>query len=378
MTRRFIAFYLIIIAVFVSSCSSDKQKKDGLAFIDVAKTYPKREIFLTDIAAVEYLYLNSDDDDYLYKGRIHCITENTVVVCDDVSGSILFFSRDGKPKSRFNRKGQGPEDYVYALHVLYDETTDDVFVIRLNDEIKVYSSAGQYKRKITLPAGTMADARTVSLDGHSLFFYNLNDERNSFYRISKTDGEVLDYVEIPYMPIFLGIYIDGVRIPNRPINRIMMCKEGVLLCSAETDTVFLYNHKGSLMPVLYKTPPINSTDPMKYLNNCLDRGQYQFIEVVTVRAGDEYLGVFPVTHYMRNKNTGEIVRPTLLLPDYKGKEFVITPNMGRNNYELYFELDLFELKQSYAENKLSGQLKELVSNLNEYEDNNIFMLINFK
>ena len=378
MKSRLKVFYLIVVAVFVSSCSSDKHREDGLAFIDATKNYPERKIFLTDIAEVEYLCLKSDDDDYLYKGRIHYITENTIVVCDDVSGSILFFSKDGKPKSRFNRKGQGPEEYTNAMQVIYDEPTDDVFVVRMN-VIMVYSSTGKFKRKIALPEGTLADGRTVSFDEHSLFFYNLSSEKNSFYRISKSNGEVQDYVEIPFAPIFLGIYFDGIRLPNRTNNRIIVCKEGVLLCSAETDTIFLYNHKGFLAPVFYKTPSVNSTDPMKYLNNCLDRGQYQFIEVVTVRAGDEYPGVFPVTLYMKNKNTDEVIRPILLLPDYDGMVFTITPSMGRNYYdEHYFELDLIELRQAYRENKLNGKLKELVATLNENEDNNVFMIVAFK
>ena len=364
---------------------SSHQRKADLAKIDVSKTFPEKEIFLTEIADITYLYLNSDDDDYLYDGRIHYITENTVVVYDS-SGSIFFFSKDGTPKSRFNRRGQGPEEFINAVQVLYDEITDDVFVVSRND-ITVYSSTGQYKRKITLPEGTLADARTVSFDERSLFFYNIisglmTDEKNPvtpFYRISKINGDVLDKVEIPFTPIFLGIYIDGRRITNNSNNRLIACKEGVLLCSAETDTIFLYNHEGRLTPALCKTPSVNSTDPMKYLHNCLDRGQYQFIEVVTVRAGDEYPGVFPVSHYMRNKNTGEVVRPVFLLPDYKGKKFIITPNMGKNYYdEHYFELDLYELKQAYRENKLSGQLKELVATLNEDEDNNVFMLMKFK
>jgi len=242
----------------------------------------------------------------------------------------------------------------------------------------------------------MVDGRMVSFDEQSLFFYDLgieakrasvlygeadfSEENNitPFYRISKTDGEVLDYVEIPYVPLFLGIYVDNQRIPERH-NRLVKCPEGVLLCSAETDTVFLYNYESLLTPVLYKTPSVNSTNPMKYLNNCLDRGQYQFIEVVTVRAGEEYPGVFPVTHYMRNKNTGEVCRPKFLLPDYQGKEFIINPNAG-NIYDdgYFFELDLIELKQAYRENKLSGELKELVATLDEDEDNNVFMLVDFK
>jgi hypothetical protein len=41
-------------------------------------------------------------------------------------------------------------------------------------------------------------------------------------------------------------------------------------------------------------------------------------------------------------------------------------------------LSLYELKQAYLENKLSGKLKELVATLNEDEDNNVLMMVEFK
>ena len=44
----------------------------------------------------------------------------------------------------------------------------------------------------------------------------------------------------------------------------------------------------------------------------------------------------------------------------------------------FFEPDLIELKEAYKENRLSGELKELVETLNEEEDNDVIILINFK
>lgn len=383
-----IQLYLILFATLFAVCSSCTQPKSDLAYIDTTQNYPEKDILLTDIADIDYLYLNSDDDDYLYNGTICCITKTTIIVYDYTAGNILFFAKNGTPKSRFNRKGQGPEEYVNARSVFYDEATDDVFVYTMN-YINVYSSTGQYKRKITLPQD-MIIGSIMSFDEQSFIFYDLGveakrfsgeldpgaDNTNYFYRISKTNGEVLDAIEVPYVPLFLGINLGGQRIPGRT-KRLVESPEGVLLCSPETDTIFLYSHDRTLTPVLYKTPSVNATDPMKYLNNCLDRGQFQFIEVYTVRAGDKAPGNFPATYYMRNKNTGEVIRPTFSLPDYKGKEFAIIPGSVYDDGYL-FELDLIELKQAYDENKLSGKLKELVATLNEEKGNNVFILLHFK
>ena len=52
----------------------------------------------------------------------------------------------------------------------------------------------------------------------------------------------------------------------------------------------------------------------------------------------------------------------------------------QNYYEkrYHFELDIIELKEAYRENKLSGKLKELAATLNEEEDNNVYIFVDFK
>jgi len=384
------SLYFILIITFSFGCSWDKQTKEGLPFIDVSKSYPEKEIILTDIADVTYLCLNSEDDDFLYKGRLHCLTENTIVICDDVSGSILLFAKDGMPKSRFNHKGQGPGEYIKAMQVIYDEKSDEVFVLSAGFEncFLVYSSSGKYKRKIILAEGTMVQTFHL-FDDSSLFVYDgsierrkfvplENDSQTEFYnshfiRISKKDGKVLNFVELPNNHIILKDASTGTPFAAR---RLIKCKDGVLLCNPETDTVFLFNKNKSLIPVIYKIPSLSTLDPMVILNNCAEAGHYQFMDIVTVRTGNEW---FPTKYMMRDKKTGEIFSQKIILPDYSGKDFFIRTRTY-TDFECgpYFELDLIELKQAYRENKLGGKLKELVATLNEDADNNVFMLVNFK
>ena len=69
MKRKFIYFF-ILVAYFTVGCSSEKQPKDDLPFIDSRKNYPEKEIILTDIADVTYLHLSTDNDEYLFQGGI--------------------------------------------------------------------------------------------------------------------------------------------------------------------------------------------------------------------------------------------------------------------------------------------------------------------
>ena len=398
---------IIILIAFATSCSSNKRSEDGLPFIDVKSNYPEKEILLTDIADVTYLYLNSDDADYLYSGKNLYITKNTVVVLDNRSGNILFFSKDGVPKSHFNHLGQGPEEYPYALQLIYDENADEVFIVVGGGAclVQVYSSMGNYKRKITLPQGVM-EYSLIDFDDRSFFFsdgmsivmrkfaiqdkkdFPSNDYVLPSYRISKTTGDVLDKVELPGTDLILGYMLsDGWWVFAPPIASLK-CPEGILLSNAEADTFFLYSGENSLTPVIYQTPSAASLNPVECISQYIDRGQYQVIQVSIMREG-EFLGYFPAKYYLRNKKTGETVHPKFLLPDYQGKEFIMNPNRpkadGRyaNDGFIYengycFELDLYELKEADRENKLSGKLKELVATLDEDTDNNVFMLVEFK
>ena len=397
MGKKFVLYFVLII-VFNSCGFSDKQES-SLPCIDIRKNYPEKEIILTDIADVSYLCLNSDDDEYLYNGVIHSVTKNTIVILDSKSGKILLFSKDGKPKSQFNRKGNGPEDYLSPAKVVYDEEKDDVFVYSIRSDVKVYSSSGEYKRKIVFPQEAIPNS-FISFDEESLFFYDSSielvpDKKREtteetdyptqyysypFVRISKIDGKVLDYVELPINNIELKAYIDDGFFTHIKTSRVISCSKGLFLCNPETDTVFLYGKDKTLNPVLCKTPLVSTLDPMIVLNNCMEGGGYQFLQIATVQYVKDASPPFPVKYIMRDTKTGKVFSQKILLPDYKGKDFFINSNASGKFYEegTYFELELIELKQAYDENKLSGKLKELVETINENEDNNIIMFVDFK
>jgi len=394
--------YVIVITTLAIAYTSCQRAQGDLPYIDVRKNYPVKEVFLTDIADITYVHLCTENSDYLYSGTVFDMTANTIVITNpDIrsSGDIFFFSKDGSPKSRFNRRGNGPREYRNAYQVFYDEDADDVFVLSTSNVMQVYSSAGRHKRDIPLPQGAIIMNEIISFDERSFLCYDENmaaivsltseaDDSPTkgyiapFYLISKVDGTVLDYFELPIAPIFLGIPQDGRRVSAPPNTRVRLIssKEGALLCNPENDTVFLYGKDRSLTPVLHKIPLAGATNPLTYLNNCIDMGNYQFVEVYTVRAGEVYLGdIFSAKHYMRDKRTGDIFQQKLLLPEYTGKEFIIRPVLRRMVYgnKYYFELDLVELKEAYAQNKLSGKLKELVATL-KADDNNVYVIAEFK
>lgn len=384
------SFLFITAIAFI--CGACQHSIDKLPCIDVRKIYPDKEILLPEIADISY-FVPCSDDGFLYNGTIRSITQKRIVIADFDSGTILFFAHDGTAISHFNHQGNGPKEYRRTRHIFYDEKEDDLFLIDDSKQvIQVYSSLGEHKRELTLPQGTRINNDIISLDDCSLMFYDTGIEYRRamvgdlsiavdtapFYLISKKDGAVIDHFELRIPSVFLGIYLNGLPLPGNK-RYLTKCNEGALLCIPENDTVFLYNKEQSLIPVVRKAPLAISTYPVSYLNNCIDMGSHLFSEVYEVHKGEEFALDFPVKYYMMNKNTGDVVHPKLLLPDYQGKIFIISPNSRNRNFEniYYFELDLLELKEAYTQDRLSGKLKELVVTLKE-DDNNVFVLAHFK
>jgi len=397
--KRFL--FLLFTFALIISCSLNNLPIDDLPVIDVTKNYLEKEIVLTEIADVTYILFNSKYDDFLYRGTINYVTESTIVVKDASSGSILFFSKDGAPISRFNRYGNGPEEYFIKYpDVVYDEEADDVFIYGSMPFIQVYSSKGEYKRKLVFPPWRLLSIRQMDIfDDKSLIVFDegrrlykaqpksskdnmdylTHTVDSSYYLISKTDGQVIDYIPMPFSQIDLFVKTPSGGIMGPMLTGIVKHSEGFLLCSPETDTVFLYSKNKTLMPVFCKIPLVRKLDPKIILNNCLDSDKYQFFEVQSMIYGQLSRTEYN-KYYVRDKKTGKIYRQKIVLPDYKGKDFIIAPNLYKSFHEngTHIELDLFELKLAYREKRLSGKLKELVSKLNELKDNNVYMFIKFK
>jgi hypothetical protein len=394
---------LFIFAIFAIGCTSNRQTSGDVPFIDVRRNHPVKEIVLTDIADVTFVHFCTNDDDFLFRGGINFATENRFVVADWASNSVLFFSRDGKPISRFNRWGQGPEEYVQPdfVNLIFDEAADEVFIPVLGtNHTQVYSSTGEFKRQLTLPHSNNLGFIAASFNDKSLLIFNSEKKINrilrkiagddlafspgldsAFVLISKIDGSLLGYVEMPRPTIDLSVRTGtGTGSPMwMRYERIVKHSDGLLLSNPENDTIYLFCRDRTLTPVLRKIPLLSDGN-RRVLENIIDTGKYQFMRVadrITDRPREQdYRREFLV----RNKETGEVFRQRLILSDFQGKEFFIHASGAARSLEneYFFELDLIELKQAYRENRLSGELKELVATLNEDEDNNVFMLLRFR
>jgi hypothetical protein len=400
---------IILLAVAsIISCTTERTESNLLT-IDVTRDYPSKEMKLSEVAEVSYLQLNADDPDYLFRARIYTITQKYVII-GDADWNVLFFDRkDGRPVAKYNRRGNGPGEYLMIYRSAYDDVNNELYITEFSDSnIRVFASDGTYKRTLKLPKGTDVSSFYVFNDS-SLLLYdesrqqeesrrramggeyidNLYDEdrfRLPFVLINKNDGSLISYITVPETH---DIDLAGTMRPgsDRPPIRIMASNrtrlipynDGFIVANPEADTVFSYTRAGKLTPEMVQTPPVLTLSPKRFISSYVETGGHRFLNIYTTTNLDTFSLNMPYVNVAVNMETGEIYMPIIEMDDYQGKKIELSPNItfGVTASHLGFvNLNLEELKQANSENKLSGRLKEIVESSAE-DDNDVLCLIHF-
>jgi hypothetical protein len=364
-----------------AGCTLEQHETDIIPF-DVSVSYPEKEITLEEVADIEYLQLALDDN-FLFRTAPDAVTKDKIIFGLFREGDVLVFSRNGKPLSKFNHKGDGPENYVSIRRVLYDETPGEFFVCSRN-KIAVYDTSGTFRRTIPLPEGASI-VDITNFDSGTLLIYDDSDVYPGlFCLISKEDGHVVEVITIPEATkeadLTTVTHQDMNGVTNYyypPAYHIVSYKDGYLLTNYSVDTVYFLSAGKKLSPVLVRKPDMLSMEPMISLNGFVEAGNYEFLFTVKYKADN---GRLPKTYLMRDKKTGAIYRQKISFSSYKGKEVMLSPETIANTKDGkvgLIVLNLEELKQATAENRLSGTLKQLTERSGE-EGNDIFMFLHFK
>lgn len=402
---------LPFVALLLAGCTTGEPvQEEGSVVLDVSLTYPEKIIPLSEIADVSYVQLSEVKDDYLFSGFPLCVTEQTIVVYDPSSGDVLFFSRDGQPKSKFNRQGNGPGEYIYirAKTACYDEAKDEFFVF-VDKRVDVISATGRYKRSLPLPEGLEVSEMVLWGDDALLLYDNslqMKQVTNMFDKIeggegkeSKTvnsespepifcisiqDGSIQDYIALPHdheIDMSQPVVINGepVGVMTGRMNHIVYTSDGVLLRSADTDVLYLYGNDRSLTPVMVQTPSMADLQPIVYLNSMVQAGTYQFMELLTGVIVDNRR--FQSTYLVRDTRDGKVSTQKIVFDDYTKKEVAITPLIllrTQNGNEGMIEIPLAELRRAYTNGELSGELETLMASMDEDNENDVYVLLRFK
>ncbi|MDH6359005.1 6-bladed beta-propeller [Parabacteroides sp. PF5-9] len=395
---------LISLCFVLYGCSVPSGESD-LIVLDVTKSYPEKRINLEDMADITYLQLDDRNKEYLFRGGVGVIGSNHLVIANYMNGDILFFTKEGKPDHKFNRKGKGPGEYNQLFRFLYDEARDELYVHEMN-KIRIYSSAGEYKQLFPFPEqiwindyAFLNDRSIILLDARVQATANLAHQRfrdpvsleeqeklkaehlSSFLRISGSDGHIQEYIDVA--EDFFNVSLIAYDEKNQPrigtTPRIIYHTDGLLLHNQETDTVYLYKQDHTLTPFIVQKPSLKSLNPSVYINSVVDRGEYQFIELQTLKVQPS--GLLQSTSLVRDKKDGSVYASKIILSDFAGKDIVIDhrtvrPFQNANEGLLTFTVD--ELREAYDAGRLSGELKSFVEQMEEENENDVLVMLRFK
>ena len=372
----------LLLASMLLSCGggkgeAQKQKvSDGLWTFDVTKKYPTKEIYIQDIADVDYIPLETNDS-ILWRGREVLYLDDDYIVGANRNNGVYFHDGKGKALNMFNKMGQGPKEYSDMYKVQYDKKSDEIYI---NDMFKyyVYDKEGNFKRSFQGIEDKLYSRieQFFILNEDELIQYNYN---NHYTRVSRLTGEHLGDIK-------LGVADSTTTLHFRKNNMIFSTivshftkdKEGYIITSFSADTTYLLTSNLQLKPIGVRIPPVSSQDVPVFLLPVKNTPRYYFMS--TIKKEDS----FPTKAYMMDKKTNQIY----YLKDYfKNKDYIglkvhldmfgpaVLANLPNN--VCVQSLNITKLCEAYEEGKLSGKLKDIAANLKE-DDNPVLMIIKFR
>ena len=380
----------IILLVVMAGCGErSKQSTDDFITIDVTKGFPKKELILQDFMDVEYIALETTDN-FLCQGIVATIGEEVIIVVNQIlDGDIFIFDRTGKGLRKINRRGQGPEEYVFVRGYILDEENGELFLNDASRKILVYDLYGNFKRSIHKGGNY---SKIYNFDRENLIcddVFSGNDgeatDRPSFVIISKQDGSIVNNIQIPFKQkitttVMSKFTIDdsGSRIIT-PLGypSINLYQNSFILTEPSSDTIYRLLPNYSMLPFMARVPSVQSMDPEVFLFSGILTDRYYFIQ--TVKKEIEFATrQVPRTNLMYDRYEKTIFEYTVYNGDFSTKKPVNMSN-ATLNVEIAFcqKIESYELVESYKKGELQGRLKDIAAELDE-ESNPVIMIVKNK
>ena len=384
----------VCLAILLFSQCKQQEVKD-LAEIDVSQKCTEREMVLQDIASVEYIPFETNDNTLMSANfRIVYVSDNYILVTNSSNDDVFVFDGKGKSKFSFNNKGQSGMEYISLYCVAFDEKAKEIFVSnRYSAEPKflVYNEDGKFKRSFPFPPD-FSPRDLYSFDDETLLVYdefglnNNNYSHKPYVLLSKKDGSMVDSLGI-HLPVRVsnrvtfeveddGQMTTGSMTLSIPNNRSY--GSSFLIVDWSSDTIYRLTPKKELQPVIVRTPPVQKSDPKIILSNELATDKYIFFAKVVFdfeAAKESGPGALPAASLLYDFETGQLNEYKLMNKDYEARgvrfDVAITPeNTG------VYTLDVSRLLEADETGKVKGELKQLLKTLDE-EDNPVLVKVRF-
>ena len=389
--KRINTISVVILLIVLAGCGGNKQSTDDLIIVDVSQSYPKKDLILQDFMDVEYIALETTDE-FLNQGVVMAVGNEIMLVKNNVNdGDLFIYDRTGKGIRKFNRKGQGAEEYPSLSDIVLDEEQNEIFV-NLNNRILVYDLFGNFKRSLPGKEGVryagLYRFDKESLICRNIFFDDVEDtDKPPFLIISKQDGRIVKEIQIPCQqkrqtqvknPEVTNIIYYAT---NLPAESIIPYHDNWILTAYSTDTVFSYlpNH-GRLTPFMLRTPSIQSGNAEAYLAPVILTERYYFLYAEKTEPVflNPTLMEFPRTNLVYDRHDRTINEYTIYNDDYSSKKTLNILRTRNNVIAFWQKIESHQLVEALEKGELKNEkLKEIVAKL-DVNDNPVIMLVKHK
>ena len=397
-TINMIKYLYVLCLATLFGCVSNPSYNTTLGVIDLSGNYPTRKVDLKEIADLEYIQLETTDSSLLSSVCAdYFISDDYIITSDAYTGDVFVFTRLGHFLHKFNKRGNGPEEYTNLSSAAVDFETEE-FLIHDGPRKKVviYSFEGVYKRSFPWMISNLRPWYNLNKDfliGYHRTYSEENQQctdTHPYYLMNKENGKLtyLDLIvpngisnTLVIIKEKLGQGETYVTKPHLPIYPLQMNGNEALIADFALDTLYFFK-EGSLSPLAVKTVSARSTNPPTVLAPELYTDSFLFFRLVPIYYDESYF-FKPYDESVKliwNRKTNQVEDWDIYNSDFDVPitKYPLTRfdnfsnrNMGVAHYTSETLIGL------YNEGKLKGKLKEIASKLDE-EDNYVLLIAKYK
>lgn len=384
-----IAYFSIFLAL--AACGERTQTASELLVADKNVDCPTQEIYLEDIADVDYIPLVTTDSVLLGDIVPTSISPEGIALRGGQPGELLLLDPTGqKLVGRVCRCGQGPEEYTVIYRCVVDWQRCEVYIADYT-HLKAYDFAGNYLRTL-LTKEEIAKLDICNLNADQLLCARERENCETPYRpyftLSKADGRVDTLTSIE-LPRFIASNRTVLSNDGRSYNAhaflplLVGCADRMWLTALALDTIFQINPDRSLLPVMapLRAPTRDEEAPLLHFRGINDR--YVWLSWVrrnvTVQLEHMEAGMREdLKIYMYDRKAQTWCEPVYRCRAWNGFEprYIFTDPLPYG-YGLVM-LNAMDLVEAYQNDELADErLREIASTLRE-DDNPVLMRLKFK
>ena len=382
---------LFSIFLALAACGERTQTASELLVADKNVDCPKQEIYLEDIADVDYIPLVTTDSILVNDYPPESVTPEGIAVRGGQPGELLLLDPTGqKLVGRVCRCGQGPEEYTVIYRCVVDWQRCEVYIADYT-HLKAYDFAGNYLRTLlTKEEIPMLDIRNLNADQLLCARERENCETpyRPYFTLSKADGRVDTLTSIE-LPRFIASNRTVLSNDGRSYNAhaflplLVGCADRMWLTALALDTIFQINPDRSLLPVMapLRAPTRDEEAPLLHFRGINDR--YVWLSWVrrnvTVQLEHMEAGMREdLKIYMYDRKAQTWCEPAYRCRAWSGFEprYIFTDPLPYG-YGLVM-LNAMDLVEAYQNDELADErLRQIASTLRE-DDNPVLMRLKFK